>query len=58
MDASDVTALTTAFEPGQFLATFLLMAPFIALVVGLIIGVSVVKWGVKTARKQLSRPSA
>lgn len=58
MDSADVTSLTTAFEPGQFLATFLLMAPFIVSVVGLIIGIAVLKWGVRKARTTLSKPSA
>lgn len=54
MVAADVTALTTAFDVSSLTGTFILLAPFIMIVAGVIIAVSLVKWGVRTVRKKLS----
>lgn len=54
MDALDVTALTTAFDVSELLDTFVLLAPFILTVAGIILGISLVKWGVKIVRRKLS----
>lgn len=54
MEALDVTALTAAFDPSTLLATFILLAPFILSVAGVVIGISLVKWGIKVIRRKLS----
>jgi hypothetical protein len=54
MNQADVTALTAAFNPNELVDTFVLLAPFIIGVAGLVIGISLVKWGIRTARKKLS----
>jgi xanthine/uracil permease len=54
MTSADVTSLTTAFDPSTLLATFLLLAPFIIGVVSLLVGISLVKWGIKRASRKLS----
>lgn len=55
MDSADVTALTTAFDPQTLLATFILFAPYIIGVVGVIVGISLVRWGYHKVRSLLSR---
>jgi hypothetical protein len=54
MDSADVTSLTTAFDFGPLLATFLLLAPYIMGIAGLIVAISLVKWGIKKVRAKLS----
>lgn len=54
MEAADVTSLTTAFQPSVLLATFVSLAPFILGVAGVVIGVSLIKWGIKVVRRKLS----
>lgn len=54
MDSADVTALTGAFTVESLLDTFVLLAPFILSVAGIVIGVSLVKWGIKVVRRKLS----
>jgi hypothetical protein len=54
MEAADVTALTTAFDTSSLVSTFILLAPFILGVAGVIIAISLVKWGVKKIRAKLS----
>lgn len=53
MDPADVTSLTGAFDVTGLLSTFVAMAPFILGVAGLIIGVALIKWGVKKASKSM-----
>jgi len=55
MDSAAVTALTTAFDPTELLATFQLFAPYIIGVVGVIVGISLVRWGYHKIRSLLSR---
>lgn len=54
MQAADVTALTGAFDVATLVDTFVLLAPFILGVAGVVIGISLVKWGVKVIRRKLS----
>lgn len=54
MSSETVTQLTTAFSPDKFMATFLTMAPFIMTVVGLVVGVGIVKWGVRRSSRKLT----
>lgn len=54
MDQATVTSLTTAFDLSDLVATFVLLAPYILSVAGIIIGISLVKWGVKLIRRKLS----
>lgn len=54
MSSETVTQLTTAFSPDKFMATFLAMAPFIMAVVALLVGIGIVKWGVRRASRKLS----
>lgn len=55
MDLAQVTNLTGAFDPQDLLATFILFAPYIIGVIGVIIGVSLVRWGYVKVRSLLSR---
>jgi len=55
MDSAAVTALTGAFDPTELLATFQLFAPYIIGVVGVIVGISLVRWGYHKIRSLLSR---
>ncbi len=54
MSSETVTALTTAFSPDKFMATFMSMAPFVLSVVTLLVGIGIVKWGVRRASRKLS----
>lgn len=54
MQAAQVTALTSAFDPSVLLTTFIALAPFILGVLGVVIGIQLVKWGVKLVRKRTS----
>lgn len=54
MDSAQVTALTAAFNPAELVDTFVALAPFIIGVAGVVIGVSLIKWGVKVVRRKLS----
>lgn len=58
MDAADVTALTNAFDATSLTGTFIAMAPYILGVVGVVIGIGLIKWGVRTVRKKLSAGAA
>lgn len=55
MDAAQVTALTGAFDPQDLLATFIQFAPYVIGVIGVIVGVSLIRWGYHKVRKLLSR---
>lgn len=54
MEAADVTALTGAFDVSSLLSTFILLAPFVLGVAGIILAIGVIKWGVKKVRAKLS----
>lgn len=54
MDSAEVTALTSAFDPAQLLDTFALFAPYIVGVLAVIIGVTLIKWGIRVVRRKLS----
>jgi len=55
MDQATVTSLTGAFDPQTLLDTFILFAPYIIGVVGVIVGISLVRWGYHKVRALLSR---
>lgn len=54
METAQVTALTGAFDPADLVTTFIALAPYIIGVAGVVIGISLIKWGVKTVRRKLS----
>lgn len=54
MTEAQVTALTGAFSVSGLVDTFVRLAPFILGVAGVVIAISLVKWGVKTVRRRLS----
>ncbi len=54
MTTTDVTSLTTAFDVNTLLTTFIALAPYILGVAGVVIGVSLIKWGVRVVRRKLS----
>lgn len=54
MDSTQVTALTSAFNPSDLVTTFIALAPYIIGVAGVVIGISLIKWGVKVVRRKLS----
>lgn len=54
METADVTSLTTAFDTGALLTTFVALAPYILGVAGVVVGVNLIKWGVRTIRRKLS----
>lgn len=55
MSTTDVTSLTTAFDPSALLTTFIGFAPFILTVVGIVLGVGIAKWAVRKTTGKLSR---
>lgn len=55
MTQEDVTTLTTAFNPSSLLDTFVLFAPFIFSVVGIILGITLAAWGVRKASRKLGK---
>lgn len=54
MQPTDITALTGAFDVNDLLTTFIGLAPYILGVAGIVIGISLIKWGVKVVRRKLS----
>lgn len=54
MQTAQVTSLTTAFDPAALLTTFALFAPYIVGVIGVIVGVSLIRWGFRKIRGLLS----
>jgi hypothetical protein len=52
---ADVTAITTAFSPADLLDTFIAFAPFILTVIGIGIGVGLVKWGIGKIKGMLHK---
>lgn len=51
MDAADITALTAAFEPSQFVTVMLGVATFIVAVIGIEIVMGLVKGGVNKVKR-------
>jgi len=54
MLAADVTAVTAAFQPVELLDTFILFAPYIMAVAGILIGAGLITWGIRSVRRRLS----
>lgn len=54
MTQTEVTALTSAFTVSDLVDTFVLLAPFILGVAGVVLAISIIKWGVKQVRRRLS----
>lgn len=52
---AQLTALTTAFAPTSLLDGFIAMAPFIIGVIGVVIAVSLVRWGFKKVKGLLTK---
>jgi len=52
---ADVTALLAAFKPADLLTTFIAFAPYILGVIGIGIGVSLIKWGMAKVKGMLHR---
>jgi len=55
MKEQDITALTGAFDPSSLLTTFIGFSVFIMIVLGIIFGVQIVKWGVRKVAGRLGR---
>lgn len=55
MDPATIAELTGAFNVAQILDTFMLFAPYIVGVIGVIVGISLVRWGFRKVRSLLSR---
>lgn len=55
METADITALTTAFEPGQFVTVMLGVAAFIIAVIGIEIVMGVVKGGVRKVKGNVKK---
>lgn len=55
MTSEQVTQLTTAFAPGQFFETWIDFAPFMVGIIGVIIAVGLIGWGVKKIRSKMSK---
>ena len=58
MVAADVTAVTTAYAPAGLFDTFILFAPWVLSVAGILIAVGLIHWGVRTVRQRLSGGAA
>lgn len=54
MTSAQVESLTTAFDFAPLLSTFILLAPYILGVAGVVLAVALIKWGVKVIRRRLS----
>lgn len=54
MDSTTVTSLTSAFDFGPLFDTFVLFAPWIMGIAGVVLGVSLIRWGIHAVRKRLS----
>lgn len=55
MDAADITALTAAFDPSTLLTTFIGLAGFILVALGITVGVSIAKGSVRKVTGKLSK---
>lgn len=56
--STDVTSLTTAFDIGDLFGVFVLLAPWILGIVGFVIAISLIKWGVRVIRRKMSGGAA
>lgn len=54
MDSADVTAITAAFDVSGLLTTFIAFAPYLIGIAGVLVGVGLIKWGVRKVRARLS----
>lgn len=54
MTTEQVTAVTTAFAPGQFFDSWVDLAPFIVAGVGVLLAIGIVTGVVRQVRKKLS----
>lgn len=54
MESTQITALTGAYDASDLVTTFIGFGPYVLGVAGIVIGVSLLKWGFKKVRKQLS----
>lgn len=54
MSSAQVNSLTAAFQPSELLDTFILLAPYILGVAGIILAVGLIKWGIRVVRRKLS----
>lgn len=55
MTPAQVTSLTTAFAPGQFFDTWISFAPFMIGIIGVLIAVGLIGWGVRKIRSKMSK---
>jgi len=55
MDSAKLLELTTAFSPAGLIDGFIDMAPYIIGVIGIIIAVSLVRWGFKKVKGLLTK---
>lgn len=55
MTEAQTTALTQAFAPGQFFDTWIQFAPFMIGIIGVLIAVGLIGWGVKKIRSKMSK---
>lgn len=58
MTEAQVTELTTAFAPGQFFSTWVDFAPFMIGIIGVLVAIGLVRWGVRRIRGSLSKGAA
>lgn len=54
MTSEQVTALTNAFKPDSLVAGYILLAPYILTVAGVVVAIQLIKWGVRLIRRRLS----
>ena len=54
MTTAQITELTGAFAPGQFFSIWVDFAPFMIAIIGVLVGVGLIGWGVRKIRKRLS----
>jgi hypothetical protein len=58
MDSTQITALTGAFDVSTLVTTFISLAPYVLGVAGAVIGVNLIKWGVRKVSHKLSGGAA
>lgn len=56
--SADVTSLTTAFAIDDLFGVFVLLAPWILGVVGFVVAISLIKWGIRVIRRKMSGGAA
>lgn len=55
MTQAQVGELTNAFAPGQFFDTWVQFAPFMIGIIGVLIAVGLIGWGVRKIRSRMSK---